>query len=181
MAQPTCDNVVIEHIGYNAVNADLIDVRAYYDGSDCINYPSFILFDEAGDTLGIETVNFFCVGFGAAQTHSMLLHADAVVPTGTFNARLELYSGFGDTLYCSWELNDLFLCPPAGCQQAEIYITNTGMLEAFEAYWWIYDEDEMLVDQGNFLVGDDMATHFDTTCLPPGTYQLGFSPILSDR
>jgi hypothetical protein len=125
----------------------------------------------------METVNYFCVGFGAVQTHSMTLHADADVPIGSFNARLELFSGFGDTLVCSWELNDLVLCPPAGCQDAEIYITNTGSLEAFEAYWWVLDEDGMQVDQGNFHVGDDVATHFVNTCLVPGSYQLGFSPF----
>ena len=178
LAQATCENVVIESILYNAVYPDVIDVRAYYDGTDCMTNPSFILFDEAGDTLGIEIVNFFCVGFGMAQTHSMTVHEDVVVPTGSFNARLELFSGFGDTLMCSWELNYLVLCPPAGCQEAEIYITNTGELEAFEAYWWITNEDGSIqLDAGSFMVGDDVPTHFASTCLVPGTYQLGFSPF----
>ncbi|MEZ4740502.1 MAG: T9SS type A sorting domain-containing protein [Flavobacteriales bacterium] len=176
LAQADCANVVIESVHYSALYPSVIEVSAYYDGSDCIDYPSFILFDGNGDTLAIESVNFFCVGFGSPMTHPMTILADAVVPTGSFNAHLELYSGFGDTLVCSWDLSDVVLCPPAECQQAEIY-TNTGDLEAFTAYWWITDENGNWMDQGTFEVDDIQHTHYDTTCLVPGSYELGFSPF----
>lgn len=169
--------MVIESVHYSALYPSVIEVSAYYDGSDCIDYPSFILFDGNGDTLAIESVNFFCVGFGSPMTHPMTILADAIVPTGSFNAHLELYSGFGDTFVCSWELADVVLCPPAECQQAEIYITNTGDLEAFTAYWWITDENGNWMDQGTFEVDDIQHTHYDTTCLVPGSYELGFSPF----
>lgn len=176
-AQVDCDSIIVEQIRYNAVDQTLIEISAYALGFDCVSYPSFILFDQNGDTLANETANFFCLGLGSPQTHSLVVLPGAQIPASPFPGRLELYSGFGDSLVCSWDLSAIELCPPVGCQPAEIYITNTGELEAFEAYWSVFDEDGVLVDNGNFLVDDVTQTHFDTTCLFPGQYVLGFSPF----
>jgi len=176
-AQVDCDSIIVEQIRYSAVNSAVIEVSAYAQSTNCVSYPSFILFDQNGDTLARGSVNFFCLGLDLSQTHSLVVLPGAQVPANPFPGRLELYSGFGDSLVCSWDLSAIDLCPPAGCQQAEIYITNTGELEAFEAYWWVTDEDGMQVDMGNFEVDDVMHTHFDTTCLVPGQYVLGFSPF----
>jgi len=176
-AQVDCDSIIVEQIRYNAVDQTRIEISAYAQSWNCVSYPSFILFDQSGDTLAQETVNFFCLGLGSPQTHPLMVLPGVQVPASPFPGRLELFSGFGDSLVCSWDLIAIDLCPPVGCQQAEIYITNTGELEAFEAYWWVFDEVGMQVDNGNFLVDDVMQTHFDTTCLFPGQYVLGFSPF----
>jgi hypothetical protein len=177
LSQADCGNVVIESVQYDPLFAGSIDVKAYYDGAECISYPSFMLFDQNGDTLAIETTNFFCVGNGSPQTHPMTIRPGVQIPTGAFDARLELYTDPGDSLACSWDLTDVMLCPSAECQQVEIYLTNTGDLVAFTAYWWVLDENGTWVDQGTFEVDDINHTHFETTCLVPGNYELGFSPF----
>lgn len=176
-AQDACDPIVIERVQYSAVHSNYIEVLAYVTNSDCIDYPSFILLNDQGDTLAVEATDFFCLSFGTASAHYLAVRPEAQIPTGSFNARLDLYTGFGASLVCSWVLNDVALCPTEPCTQAEIYLTNTGPLETFAAFWWIYDSGTSeQIANGNFLAGET-ATNFDTTCLAPGHYVIEFSPF----
>ena len=176
-AQEFCDPIVIERVQYSAVHSNYIEVLAYVTNSDCIDYPSFILLNDQGDTLAVEATDSFCLNFGTASAHYLAVRPEAQTPTGSFNTRLDLYSGFGASLVCSWDLSDVALCPTEPCTQAEVYLTNTGQLETFEAYWWIYDSGTSeQIANGNFLAGET-ATNFDTTCLAPGHYVIEFSPF----
>ncbi len=176
-AQDPCDEIVIGSVQYSAVHPDVLEIMAYSQGNDCVSYPSFILYAPNGDTLAMETVNFFCLGMGFPQTHFLAIQPGVQLPTGTFNASLELFTGFGETLVCTWDLNDLDPCPAESCIEAEIYLTNTGELVPFTAYWWITDDTGDQVDDGWFEMDENMATGFDTTCLAPGNYTLTFTPF----
>ena len=175
--QTICDSIFVEHIGYAAVDAGSIEVSAYSITGDCIGYPSFVLYNMNGDTLAKETVNFFCVGFGQPQSQFMNVLPGVTIPSGPFAARLELFSGFGDTLVCSWEFQALELCPADSCIEAEIYLVNTGPLVAFPAYWWIDDANNNTVASGILNMDTLAATHFDTVCLAPGSHTLYFTPF----
>ncbi len=100
------------------------------------------------------------------------------LPTGPFDATLQLFGNFGDTLFCTWEFPGLTLCPPLACVPAEIYLTNTGELNAFQAFWWVTNTvDGTQVASGSFAMNDVDATQFDSLCLPPGDYVLEFTPF----
>lgn len=176
-AQNTCDSVVIDMIRYSAVDTGIIEVMAYVTSNDCISYPSFILYDQNGDTLAAEVTDFFCLGFGSAQTHRLIVREGVQLDDLPFAASLELFSGFGDILVCSWNFPSLELCPPAPCIQAEIYLTNTGDLEPFSTYWWVTDTSGTWIESGYFDMDSVHHTGFDTLCLPPGTYLLSFTPF----
>ncbi len=176
-AQNECDSLVIDGIQYNAVDTGIIDVMAHVTNFDCIDYPSFILYDQNGDTLAAEVTDFFCLGFGAPQTHRLVIRPGVQLSNVPFDATLELFTGFGDDLVCSWNFQSLALCPLPACIQAEIYLTNTGAPFSFPAYWWITDDSGTWYDDGHFDMDSVLSTGFDTLCLPPGKYMLSFTPF----
>lgn len=176
VAQIDCDSIFLGDIRYFPTDANFIEVQAYVNSFDCVSYPSFLLKDENGDTLAVEEVNFFCLSFGDFGTHRLAVHPDANIPIGPFDGTLELFSGFGGSLVCSWDMS-LELCPQDSCTQAVIYLTNLETLEAGTIYWQLGDVDNNFYAQGEIEMDLIDHTHFDTVCLPPGDYQLFVSPF----
>ncbi|MBL8000685.1 MAG: hypothetical protein JNL05_01880 [Flavobacteriales bacterium] len=174
--QSPCAQLTVEQVRYDAFNPSAIELIVDNQSTELFSYPSFVLVDGQGDTLAGEQVNFF--GIGGQQAHYMLAEPGVTLPSGTFDATLLLYTSFGDSLSCTWDLQDITLCPTDSCVQAEIYLTNTGTLIPFSAYWWVSDAtDGSWVAQGYLDMDDVTATHFDTVCLAPGNYRLEFSPF----
>jgi hypothetical protein len=178
--QPPCAQLSIEHLQYDAFDPSAVELVVNNQSNELFSYPGFVLVDDQGDTLAREQVSFFGIGTGP-QAHYLSANPDVTIPTSVFDATLVLLGNFGDTLYCTWDLEDITLCPPDSCIQAEIYLTNTGPLVEFNAFWWMYDTNDGTQVANGFLNMDDVnATHFDTICVPPGAYTLefsGFSPI----
>lgn len=178
--QSPCALVTIEHLQYDAFDPSAVELVVNNQSNELFSYPGFVLVDDQGDTLAREQVSFFGIGNGP-QAHYLSADPDVTILTGVFDATLLLFGEFGDTLYCTWPLEDITLCPPDSCIQAEIYLTNTGTLVEFNAFWWMYDtNDGTQVANGSMNMDDMNATHFDTLCIPPGAYTLefsGFSPI----
>lgn len=180
-AQSSCDSLDIVSIQYSATDSGLIEITVLNSSTEIFGYPSFILYNSTGDTLAKETVNFFGIG-GGEQTHFMQVLPGVQLPLGPFNATIELYAGFGSTLMCSWA-ETVNLCPSGICHQAIIYLTNTGALNQFAATWTMFDDGGQTVDQGVIWMDTSNHTHFDTVCLPPGSYELeifGFFQVTSD-
>jgi hypothetical protein len=59
-------------------------------------YPGFILLDDNGDTIAMETVGYFAIGDGPQSHYLDIMNPFELPFTGT----LELYSGFYDSLHC---------------------------------------------------------------------------------
>jgi len=176
-AQSPCTELNVEHLQYDAFNPAALELVVNNQSSEIFSYPSFMLVGTQGDTLAREQVSFFGIGTGP-QAHYMVAEPGVTFPTSPFDATLLLYGGFGDTLYCSWDLTDIALCPSDTCIQAEIYLTNTGTLMEFFAYYWVTDTDLGAPVANGFVEMDEISsTHFDTLCLPPGNYLLEFSPF----
>ena len=177
LGQSPCSQLTVEHLRYDAFNPAAIELVVNNQSGDIFSYPSFTLVSAQGDTLAREQVSLFGIGFGP-QTHYLFADAGVTLPSGSFDATLALYGNFGDTLYCTWDLTDISLCPPDTCIQAEIYLTNTGTLVEFFVVYWVTDTDSgASVATGYMEVDSISATHFDTLCLPPGNYALEFSPF----
>jgi hypothetical protein len=177
LAQSPCGLITVTPPRYDALDPDLLVVMVENQSSELFSYPSFVLVNDQGDTLASEQVSTFGIG-GGPEPRYMQVTPGVTLPTGPFDATLLLFSGFGDTLFCTWDFPGLTLCPPDSCVQAEIHLTNTGVLTPFSAYWWVADvSDGTWVAQGIIDMDDVTATHFDTLCLPPGAYVLEFSPF----
>lgn len=177
LGQSPCSQLTVEQLQYDAFNPSAIELVVNNQSNDIFSYPSFLLVDNQGDTLAREQVSFFGIGTGP-QAHYMVADPGVTLPTGYFDATLLLFGGFGDTLYCTWDLTNISLCPPDSCIQAEVYLTNTGnLVDFFVAYWLTDTESGAQVATGYMQMDTLSATQFDTVCLPPGNYVLEFSPF----
>ena len=175
-AQSPCDSLYIQNVQYSATNSDIIAITVLNENTGWwFNYPGFILYDQNGDTLAQETVDFFGIGTGV-QVHHLVVNSNAQIPSGSFPATIELYTGFGDSLMCTWQ-QSVELCPTDSCIQAEIYLVNLDTLEAGTVYWSLYDTLGVVSLSGSITMDLIDHTHFDTVCLPPGYYELYLSPF----
>jgi len=175
--QSPCAQLTVEQLQYDAFNPAALELVVNNQSNEIFSYPSFTLVGTQGDTLAREQVSFFGIGAGP-QAHYMVAEPGITFPASPFDATLLLFGGFGDTLYCTWDLTGISLCPSDTCIQAEIYLTNTGPLVPFFASYWVTDTDSGTPVANGYVEMDDLtATHFDTLCLPPGNYLLEFSPF----
>ncbi len=179
-AQAPCSDLSLESISYSATDANTIELVVTNGSTDIFAYPAFMLLDAQVDTLAIEPFSFFGIGSGP-QEFQLENASGTPLPEAPFDGTLLLQGLFGDTLYCSWDLADILLCPAEECHEAEIYLMNMGTLEAFEVIWWVRNEDDAsIVATGSFMMDETISTHTDTLCLPAGNYVLevsDFSPI----
>lgn len=133
------------------------------------SYPGFILFNDAGDTLALEQVNYFAIGNDS--WHTLSIHPGADLPSGSFDARLELWTGFYDILACSWELS-LDLCPAEECVAVFPYLQNVGGGIAIGTFTWRFFEDGNEVATGAFSLTSEQQMDQTGVCLAPGSYQM---------
>jgi hypothetical protein len=175
-AQSPCDELTVFPPRYDAFDPERIEVWVNNQSTEIFSYPNFVLLNDQGQVLASEEVTFF--GIGGTGSHYMQVTPGVSLPTGPFDATLQLFGNFGDTLFCTWEFPGLTLCPAEACVPAQIYLTNTGELNAFQAFWWVTNTaDGSQVASGNFAMNDVDATQFDSLCLPPGDYVLEFTPF----
>jgi hypothetical protein len=95
---PQCDSLVIQCCDFNSLGPNTLTITVYNNSSYLFDYPNFILFNTAMDTIAKETVAYFGISTGPQQ-HTMDIVVPIVLP---FNGTLNLYTMFGDSLCCSW-------------------------------------------------------------------------------
>lgn len=101
-AQTNCDSLIINCCDFTLIGNDTITLQAQNTASqEIFDYPGFVILDQNGDTIAKETVNYFGIGGGAFQTHTLILKAPLNVP---FQGTLQLHGLFYDTLYCEFPL-----------------------------------------------------------------------------
>jgi hypothetical protein len=157
---PFSDTAVMVHVQHTTVEQ--------------FDYPNFILFDAQGDTLAKETVTFFAIP--QDSWHTLRLIDGATPPVGTFNGRLELWTGFTSTLACVWEL-PIDLCPPVGCHTIHPTLANFGGAIPIGTFNWTIADDGGVVAAGQFELTPDVQLDADTVCLPAGAYFMNVSPL----
>jgi len=94
-----CDSIFIHSCQPNATGIQ-IEVVTSNHSLDIISYPGFVLLAENGDTIAVEEVDYFGIGWNE-QTHILHIINQPSLPS---NATLELHSHFYDSLRCSWSL-----------------------------------------------------------------------------
>ncbi|MGK0389104.1 MAG: hypothetical protein ACI94Y_001840 [Maribacter sp.] len=95
---PNCDSLTIDCCVVFDENTDLLELSASNSefSTELYSYPGFILLNENGDTIAMETVNYFGIGNGPQLHYLNIMNLFELPFTGT----LELYSGFYDSLHC---------------------------------------------------------------------------------
>ena len=94
-----CDSIFVHSCLPNATGIQ-IEVVVSNHSLDIISYPGFVLLAENGDTIAVEQVNYFGIGWDA-QSHILNIINQPSLPS---NATLELHSHFYDSLRCSWSV-----------------------------------------------------------------------------
>jgi hypothetical protein len=169
-----CDDLTLVSVHWQAFADTALIVHVLNSGPVGFDYPNFILFNEQGDTLARETVNFF--GIANESWHVMRILDGVVLPDVPFNGRLELWTFFTDSLVCTWD-QSFDLCPPAPCASLSPTLVNlSGALVTGSFQWGVYDDAD-IVAQGFFELTPTVQSTDTTLCLPPGNYHLNVSPL----
>ena len=124
-------------LSINQINPDQFTVIVENNAWDNIfSYPGFILFNEFGDTIAMENVNFY--GIAEQSVHILDIQDNIEI---TDNLNLELYTSFYDYLACQW--NDVMISdncelePQSGdCEAAFLaYYFNQNNNQCEEFMW----------------------------------------------
>jgi len=170
-----CDDVVIDLVRWAAFSDTAITVHVFNNSTELFDYPGFVLLDMNGDTLAMETVNFF--GIALESTHTLTIHPGAVIPVGTSSYELHLWTGFYEEQACTWQLN-VDLCPAPPCEPMMVGLQNFGnALTIGDFDWVVMDADMQSVGNGQLTLIDSVQYDWDTVCLPPGQYRLLLTPL----
>lgn len=169
-----CDSLFIMELQYGAFDDSTVNVTVENYSSTLFDYPGFILLDDNGDTIAIETVNYFGIGAGP-QLHTLSIGQGAVLPSGNFTGTLQLWTDFYTALACEFPI-DQSLCPTGPCSPLTISIANTGGAMVNSTFVWeVLDSLGVTsLATGQLALG---AAQMDTAnlCLPPGIYLLQMS------
>lgn len=94
-----CDSIFIHSVAPNATGIQM-EVLTSNHSLDIMSYPGFILLAENGDTIAVEEVNYFGIGWNE-QIHILNIVNQPTLPMSVI---LELHTHFYDSLRCSWDL-----------------------------------------------------------------------------
>lgn len=168
-----CDDLELVSVQWAAFSDTAVMVHVQNSSSELFSYPSFILFNEQGDTLASEAVDLF--GISGDSWHVLRVRPGTTVPGVPFSGRLELWTDFTTDLACSWT-STIELCPPTPCAELRPTVANvSGMLLNGTFNWMIYDETDLIAN-GEFTLGPNGQTADTALCLPPGAYHVNVSP-----
>ena len=93
-----CDSIIIHSCQTNATGEQIEVIVSNYS-TNIMSYPGFVILSENGDTIALEEVNYFGIGFN--QLHILNVINPPNLP---MNITLELHTLFYDSLECSWNL-----------------------------------------------------------------------------
>jgi hypothetical protein len=167
-----CDALTIASVQWHAFSDTAIVVHVQNSGPAGFDYPGFILFDANGDTLAKETVNYFAIA--GDSWHVLRVADEALIAQGSFEGRLELWTGFFGALACTWP-GSFNLCPPPPCANVFPTVMNIGGALIAANYTWQIHDGASLVASGQFELSGAQQMDSDTICLPPGDYTLEVS------
>jgi len=167
-AQDPCDALSILSVRYSPFTDSVIIVEVVNNGEEIFSYPGFVLINSDGDTLALETVNYF--GIGQQSVHHLAVRPGIAGPADVFQGVLELYSGFFDTHECSWAMDEV-LCVTEACADMVIGFENWGGAMVLGDFTFsVTDSTGAEVAAGAFTMTAEEQYWQHTLCLPPGIY-----------
>ncbi|NNE55196.1 MAG: T9SS type A sorting domain-containing protein [Flavobacteriales bacterium] len=173
-SQDPCDDVEIVSVQLDPFSMTELVITVENTSSSIFDYPGFRIYDEFGELIGEEEVNFF--GIGESSIHRVPHELLEVEAGASFNWTLELWTGFYSELACTF--NGSFIIRPA-IDCAEIGIALYQLEEESPSQGVTYslvNDDNTLSFEGTFELGEGVDTQFAWHCLPSGCYTITFSP-----
>lgn len=169
-----CEGLVIERMQWTPFSDTAVILHVFNtDITEIFDYPGFVLLHANGDTIAKETVSTF--GIGLESWHTLTVHPGMVVPSGTFNAALHLWTLFYGEQACTWEFPEN-LCP-ATCDTLYPNVGNFGDALSIGTYaYTIRDTEQEEVASGVLEMTDTAQYDMDTFCVPPGSYTMTLLP-----
>ncbi|MCF8257204.1 MAG: T9SS type A sorting domain-containing protein [Flavobacteriales bacterium] len=168
VAQDPCDDLDILSVRYSPFTDTVIIVEVANNGEEIFSYPGFVLINSDGDTLALETVNYF--GIGQQSVHHLTVRPGIAAPTDVFQGVLELYSDFFNMQECSWAM-DSVLCVTEECEGLVIGFENWGgALVLGDFTFALTDSTGSEVAAGAFTMTAEEQYWQQTICLRPGSY-----------
>lgn len=172
-ASSPCDDLEVVSVQWAAFSDTAVVVHVQNNSSELFNYPGFILFNDVGDTLAKETVNFF--GIPGESWHVLRIEDGITLPDVPFTGSLELWTNFTSELACTWS-RTFTLCPPAPCTELRPTVVNVSGALVTASFNWVVFDDVGLVGNGQLTLGPNNQEAFAELCLPPGEYHVNVSP-----
>ena len=169
-AQEDCINLTPVSFGYAPFDSDRMEVRIQNNGSGGWSYPSLVFYNTSGDTIAWRAAEFF--GIGNDQVFTLdITHPEAINDGGVY-PRLELWTGFNDSLRCEWVLSGEF-CFPSICATVHPYAFSSDPAAAGTTFTWNINSDNgESAASGEMTMALGGVEVMDTVCLPPGNYSL---------
>lgn len=172
-SQSPCDLVYIDDIRYDAFHDSFLVVQVANQSGDIFSYPGFILYQPNGDTLAVETVNFF--GIGGTHAAHLRIRPGASASNEINDGVLELWTGFYDSLACVFSVSESF-CPDTGCHEFAFSLGNFGgALTQGDFTYSITAQNGNVLASESFFFNDTIQQFSDTVCLLNGGYTLGLA------
>ena len=141
------------------------------------SYPSLILFNGNGDTIAWQGAEYFALAND--QVFSLPIIPGAVIPSDPFYATVELWTGFNDSLRCTF-FPEPSLCPQAPCTIVHPFATYSGDTAGLELEWTVTETTTNEVLTGALSIPQGISYAQTDVCLPPGHYTLTmFNPWIS--
>lgn len=176
-AQENCDDVFPAGITFNPFDSSLIEIRMVNNGPIGWSYPSLIFYN-ANDSIAWAPAEFFALAND--QVFTLQTMDGGTIPTGPFNGKVELWTGFNDSLRCTWFPEPL-LCPPTECTVIHPYVlVSSGNASGMQFIWTVTDDLQQTVASGEMTVAEGSIETMDSVCLAPGHYALHvFNPWIT--
>lgn len=177
VAQENCNDLFPASITFSPFDSSLIEVHMVNNGQIGWDYPSLVLYN-ANDSIAWAPAESFAI----PGDQVFILHTidGVLIPTGPFYGRLELWTGFNDSLRCTWYPEPI-LCPLGGCMVVHPYVmVGTGNAAGLAFTWAVTDDLGQTVANGSMAVPEGSIEAMDSVCLVPGRYHLNvFNPWIS--
>lgn len=173
-----CDSLAINAISWAPFSDTAIIVMASNTSSTLFDYPGFVLLDAQGDTLAVESVNYFGIGQGP-QPHTLTVFPGATIPNSSITGTLDLWTLFYTEIGCSIPAT-FSPCPSGPCSDLIVDIGNFGgaiVIGSFD--YTIEDGGGNVVASGTLTLDGNNQFTQDTVCVPPGQYELRSSSTQS--
>lgn len=172
-AQELCDSLEIVSVTFDPLSMESIVIEVSNSSFEIFSYPGWRVYDENDNLIGEEMVNFF--GIGESSVHNVPHEID-VEPGESIPLTLELWTGFYDTLVCTFE-NEFVLQPIDGCATLLFSYSHSDELSVAQDIVYTIQSDEgeiVSTDQVSLAGGFDYQVV--DQCLAPGCYTITYSP-----
>lgn len=169
-SQSVCDSLEFVSVQLNALNPEYITIRLNNETTELFDYPGFRIYDEDDNLIGEEQVFFF--GIGVESVHEIPHNLSNISAGEQISLKLELWTGFYDTLACTFE-GEYELIPDDACANINLSFSQSWPDQVQENYLVsIFDQDGEEVFNEFYEFPTPDFVYYDEACLDQGCYEM---------